>query len=318
MKKLLLISFAFGLTIHLNAQQPLAPVVLTVPKPKIDASGFAMFAKPVKTLETTLKGCVAGDCFYGFGYLIYDDGKTEYIGNFKNGVKEGLGQIHMAEDNVIYSGYFGNDQPNGYGNINYYASTLIEVGSFNNTVQDGEFTIYQYDNVKSALMKNDQITAITRQSGCLSGNCANGNGIYQKEDGSRIEGDFIDNRLVKGVVFESKFGFVKYDSIDINGQYNRNTVIFKPNGEVIYGTFKDSKMNGKMFIKAPKRSAYLYREGVYENGQPKEETVLFRDGRKWVGVSDTAEEWATGKGTMTYTDGTIKIGKFYRGELVSE
>jgi hypothetical protein len=318
MKKHSLMFIALGLSLHLNAQQPVAPVVLTVPKPKIDMSAISMFAKPVTTLETKLSGCIAGDCFYGFGYLIEADGKTEYIGYFKNGVREGLGQIHLAENNIIYTGYFENDQPNGYGNINYYANTLIEVGTFKNTMQDGEFTIYKFDDMKMALYKDDKITAITRQSGCISGNCANGNGIYQKEDGSRIEGNFIDNRLVNGVVFESKFGVVKYDSIDINGQYKGNTVIFKPNGEVIYGTFKDSKMNGKMFIKAPKRSAYLYREGVYENGQPKDETVLFRDGRKWVGVSDTAEEWATGKGTMTYTDGTTKTGKFYRGELVPE
>ncbi|BDX39136.1 hypothetical protein CYCD_24910 [Tenuifilaceae bacterium CYCD] len=318
MKKQYLILIALGLTISLNAQEPISPVVLTVPKPEIDASAISMFAKPVKTLGTTLSGCLAGDCFYGFGYLIDADGKTEYIGNFKNGIIEGLGQIHMAGDNIIYTGYFENNQPNGYGNINYYANNLIEVGTFKNTAQDGEFTRYQFDDVQTVLYKNDQKTTITRQTGCLLGDCSNGKGIYQKTDGSRIEGDFSDNRLVKGVVFESKFGVVKYDSIDINGQYNGNTVIFKPNGEVIYGTFKDSKMNGKMLIKAPKRSGYLYREGVYENGQPKDETILFRDGRKWVGVSDTAEEWATGKGTMTYPDGTTKTGKFYRGDFVSE
>lgn len=294
--------------------------ILTPPPPKIDASGFAMFAKITypKTLETKMTGCVAGDCFDGFGYYIANE-TEEFCGYFVNGVKESIGQLHRPNEYVIYNGFFEAEKPNGYANITYYDRNLTELGTFKNLMPDGEMTIYQNGIVKQALYKGDQITATVRRTGCLSGDCSGGNGVFQKEDGTQFVGDFVNNRLVKGVMFDGKNRIVKFSDFSQTGNYNGITDIFKPNGEVVHGSFVDGVMQGKVFIKSPVNTKTLFVEGDFDKGVGVNISVQFRDGRKWVGKQESATAgWATGVGAMTYPDGTTKTGNFKNGEFIVE
>lgn len=274
-----------------------------------------------KTIETTLKGCVAGDCFYGFGYLISDDGKTEYIGYFKNGVKEGLGQLHLTADNVLYNGYFANDMPNGYGCTLFYAKKITEIGTYTNTTKDGDFTTHYPTKTVVAKWKDEVKLSDGRQTGCISGDCTNGKGILQNEDGSRIDGNFVNGKKVSGVQFWENGQvqlFEKKDSLD---QFQGNVDIFFQNGEAQHCIYKDGKPSGKMLAKMGIGKEILYVEALYVNGKATDATVHYRDGRIWVGKQDPDSiwsPWVTGIGTMTYTNGTTKTGKFKDGEFVSE
>ncbi|BDX39137.1 hypothetical protein CYCD_24920 [Tenuifilaceae bacterium CYCD] len=274
-----------------------------------------------KAVESTLTGCVAGDCFYGFGYLIEPDGKTEYIGYFKNGVREGLGQIHLAADNVLYNGYFANDMPNGYGCTLFYAKKITEIGTYTNTMKDGDFTTHYPTTTVVAKWKDEVKLSSGRQTGCISGDCTNGKGIVQNENGSRIDGSFVNGKKVSGVQFWENGQvqlFEKKDSLD---QFQGNVDIFFQNGEAQHCIYKDGKPNGKMLSKMGIGKEILYVEAMYVNGKATDATVHYRDGRIWVGKQDPDSiwsPWVTGIGTMTYTDGTTKTGKFKDGEFVSE
>jgi hypothetical protein len=292
----------------------------SVEEKKIDVSAMAMFSQSTypKTLETKCTGCIAGDCFEGFGYYIAND-KVEYAGYFSNGTKKGIGQIHMVADNALYNGFFDNDQPNGYGNLNYYANPIIEVGTFVNNQQDGKFFIYKDDKVKTGLYQGSQITDIEIKSECLSGDCDNGTGVYQMSNGNHYEGTFTGGRFVKGVMFKDKEKVCQFETYNADGTYSGLTDIFFNNGGVTHGTYSNGKMNGQFLIKSPIGAKTLCVEGTFENSIGTNITVQFRDGRKWIGKQDSeTASWATGTGTMTYPDGTTKTGKFNDGEFVSE
>lgn len=295
-------------------------IALMDTRPKIDMSAIAGLGKYTypTTLETKITGCVAGDCFDGFGYYIASE-TEEFCGYFVNGVKESIGQLHRTNEYVMYNGFFEAEKPNGYASIKYYDRNLIELGPFKNLMPDGEMSFYKDGYMKNGLYKGDQITDITPTIGCLSGDCKAGNGVYQLNDGTRFVGDFNASGLVKGVWFENKARVVKFESVNASNQFCGITDIFMPNGEVIHGNFLDGKMNGLVIIKTRLMSKTLCIEGTFENGLGTKIKVLFRDGRKWEGKQDTeTAEWATGNGTMTYTDGTTKTGKFKDGEFVSE
>ncbi len=306
-----------------QGQQSLAQmfsIALIDTRPKIDASAIAGLSKYTypKTLETTITGCVAGDCFDGFGYYIQNE-TEEFCGYFVNGVKESIGQLHRPNESLIYNGFFEAEKPNGYGSIKYYEKSLTQLCIFKNLMPDGEMTIYQYGNMKTGIYKGDQIVDIKLKTGCLSGDCKSGNGIYQLEDGTKFIGDFNANGMIKGVWFENKARIVKFESVNANNQFSGITDIFRPNGEVIHGNFLDGKLNGSGIIKTRLESKTLCVEGTFENGLATKIKVLFRDGRKWEGKQDSeTAEWATGIGTMTYTDGTTKTGRFKEGEFVGE
>jgi hypothetical protein len=290
----------------------------------LNLKGTAIATKSFpKTLQTKLTGCVAGDCFDGFGYYIQSP-TEEFCGYFVGGVKESIGQLHRVNEGIIYNGFFEAEKPNGYANLYYYTRNLTELGTFKNLIQDGEFTIYLNSTMKTALMKGDKdkentITAIARKTGCLSGDCVNGNGVFQKENGTRFVGDFVNGALVKGVIFDDKSSVIKFEGLNQSKNLEGVVDVFKPNGEVIHGTLINGVMHGQMLIKTPIRSKTLFVEGKFENGVGVDITVQFRDGRKWVGKQFSATtNWGTGTGTMTYTDGKTKTGRFSEGEFIGE
>ncbi len=59
--------------------------------------------------------CVAGDCQGGLGGFIYENG-DKYIGEFKNGKREGVGYL-MRADGMIYEGYFKDDKEDICGSL---------------------------------------------------------------------------------------------------------------------------------------------------------------------------------------------------------
>lgn len=143
---------------------------------------------------------------------------------------------------------------------------------------------------------------------CISGNCANGNGVYLYSDKSRYEGPFANNQpngkgqiyYASGSVFDGmtiawvKTGF---------GKYNYYTK------DYYEGNFKNDKFEGTGKFVTSDGSTY---EGLYKEGQLNGNGALtFKDGDKYVGnfVSDMPD----GTGILYYFDGNRFEGTFKKG-----
>jgi hypothetical protein len=165
--------------------------------------------KPFKT-----EGCIAGDCENGHGVFVFPD-KTKYIGQFKNGKKNGQG--------------FELDAKKGL----YTLTTWKD-----NEVADGYLRIFNTDNeiVLVLEMKDGKpVAGLTDNGveiGCVKGDCENGFGHYVWEGGAKYIGEFKDG-LFSGyaVVTDANGKFVgKYKDGKRNGygrEFNANNVVNK-------------------------------------------------------------------------------------------
>lgn len=125
------------------------------------------------------------------------------------------------------------------------------------------------------------------QTGCTSGDCLNGRGVYQFASGARYEGQFVHGRregqgrlmLSSGVVYEGQF----------QQDYRQGTGVQTwPDGARYVGQFLKDLLHGK--------------------GQ-----MLFPDGSRYTG------SWQTGKmhgpGRMEKPDGRVQEGEWVQGKL---
>ncbi len=117
-------------------------------------------------------GCLAGDCMNGPGVFAYPDG-SKYDGNFLNGKFEGEGIFYFANGDV-YTGGFRENYPDGKGTRILRDSTR-ESGDW----RQGEF-------LGQSLME-------LGRTGCIEGNCTDGQGIFiYKEGSAKYSGQFMD------------------------------------------------------------------------------------------------------------------------------
>ena len=119
-------------------------------------------------------GCVSGDCQNGYGVFVWKNG-DKYEGNWKNGRLNGQGNYYFKKGNEKYIGEFANGEFHGTGAY-YFADGRVKDGRWEH---------------------NKFIGAIISQTGCISGNCNNGFGIYVWENGDKYEGEFV-NGLMEG------------------------------------------------------------------------------------------------------------------------
>ncbi len=103
-------------------------------------------------------GCVSGNCWDGSGRFVYDDGR-EYAGSFRNGKPHGRGSL---------------THPDG----------RVDSGRWENGDRWGRRVIAT-PNAVATWKANSK-----RKSGCLAGNCRDGEGRYRWKDGSLYAGSF--------------------------------------------------------------------------------------------------------------------------------
>ncbi|MGB3546476.1 MAG: caspase family protein [Saprospiraceae bacterium] len=126
--------------------------------------------------------CLQGDCKTGPGTLVYADG-DRYRGEFRDGLAEGEGMLFRT-DGSRYVGQFREGEPQGKG-------ILVS------TTGDRQSGIWDRGNLVAELPEliagRDVLTArggTEPKTGCVSGDCDNGRGVYVMSDGAVYAGQF--------------------------------------------------------------------------------------------------------------------------------
>lgn len=105
---------------------------------------------------------------------------TWYVGNFKEGKKEGYGTYHY-DSNDVYCGLFSDDLKNGKGKFFYS----------NGDIYDGDYVADERSGKGIYLWSDGK-----KYEGDFSKNAMNGTGVYTWPDGKTVTGTFKDNTFI--------------------------------------------------------------------------------------------------------------------------
>lgn len=217
--------------------------------------------------------CLEGDCQNGEGTLVQTNG-VKYVGQFQDGAYNGIGICYWPNGGGRYEGEWKNNLPHGQGS-RLLSTGKRQVGWFENGIYVGE--------EPSGL----QAKAIDRSStGCISGNCYNGRGVYVYSSGDMYTGWFQ------------------------NGTINGSGICHFANGSRYEGEWRDSRPHG-------------YGSMVYPSGR--ECTGQWLDGKPQQACQDNRTASTTthgcqsgdcrnGEGHIIYMDYSEYRGQFRNGK----
>jgi hypothetical protein len=179
-------------------------------------------------------------------------------------------------------GYNWNGWTLSFGNGMWYATQwdsrlyvrLVSTGKKANVVSN-------YQNVSSSQ---------NNSTGCVSGNCVNGKGLYVYESGGKYEGDWFNGKP-NGKGIYSPINGDKYIGDVVNGDNHGKGVYLFTNGDKYEGDFVYGRRQGKGVL-------------IYANGDKYE-------GDWWLDKEE-------GKGKKTYVTGKVEEGTWSRGYLTEE
>lgn len=248
--------------------------------------------------------CTSGDCKNGTGIFIYPSG-AKYVGEFKNGEIHGIGSCYYS-DGSVYRGNWKSRYPDGEG-TKEYANGEIRKGLWKKG-----FPVDANGKVEEELMaKNGNTDAnIDIQTGCLTGDCKNGEGVYAYADGSKYEGLFQDGK--------------------IEGQ----GTFFFPNGDKYVGQFQAGYSHGQgtLYHADGTRTSGKWQNGEFINDintNFSEIGCITGDCNNGAGVyvyqdrvakynGDFQNGKPHGQGHITYANGEIYLGSWANGQFNGE
>jgi len=181
-------------------------------------------------------------------------------------------------------------------------------------------------------------TAGKNVTGCIKGDCENGQGTYIYDSGSKYVGEWKDGKL-NGQGTMTWANGDKYVGEWKDGKKNGQGTLTYPSGGKYVGEFKDGKKNGKgTFTYAdgskeevewkdgkeveiektntdnseekPESEGKGCIKGDCENGQG---TYIYDSGSKYVG--EYKDGWRDGQGTYIYDSGSKYVGEWKDGEM---
>ncbi|RME95195.1 MAG: hypothetical protein D6772_13530, partial [Bacteroidetes bacterium] len=227
----------------------------------ISASDDGIHLDNKRPLQT---GCLSGNCQNGHGSYLTPGGSL-YVGDFRNGQMHGYGICTYA-DGSRYEGQWYQQLPHGQGH-KIWADGREFTGEWSQGQPLDGRGVYQHPD--QAIHVNEAGLAI--QSGCLSGDCLNGNGTFAFADGSRYQGQFL------------------------GGQPHGQGTFYYPNGDRYSGGFSRGLPHGagvRYYANGEERRGQ-WEEGVYLLPRPAASTVGCLSG-----------DCQNGYGTYRYQDGT--------------
>jgi hypothetical protein len=278
--------------------------------------------------------CVSGNCENGAGVKLLEDG-SRYIGQFRNGQLEGVG-TRRYPDGSSFQGQWKNGFPNGEG-VQYFPDGTTIAGDWINGRYTGkntqEFADKGYNN------------RAYRTTGCINGDCFNGEGVYvfssgaiyigsfnggeihgvglcMYPDGSKYQGEW-KNRYPegKGTMTYSdgriRNGYWKkgqpvddYGQLSLNGSSAISNIDDGTN--IQSGCLRGDCDNGKGVFAYPEGSRY---EGQFRNRLPDGYgTFYYANGNQYNGAFRKGNRHGTG--TLVRENGSVLSGEWRYGEYL--
>jgi hypothetical protein len=271
--------------------------------------------------------CISGDCRNGTGIYLYPSG-AKYIGQFKDGETHGIGTCYYT-DGSTYRGEWAHRYPDGHG-IKTHQDGRTWEGEWKMGLpldKDGKIIEDLFDE------EADVATEADIQSGCISGDCENGQGVFAYPDGSKYEGQFKEQKpdgwgtftytngdryvgTFRAGLKHGKGTFYYADETQATGEWKEGEYVGNPqieHGRV--GCVEGDCKNG--------RGTYIFKDGAakyvgtFAQGQPAGEGVIYyANGERYKGT------WAlgafNGMGTLFLADGTEVTGFWKDGSYMGK
>ncbi len=242
------------------------------------------------------KDCISGDCDNGFGTWVYPNG-DKYAGNWVNKQIHGVGTYYYANGDV-YKGDFKNNKLEGFGTCTFKNGDKY-TGEYINNLPEGEGTYFFADKkVEKGLWLKGKYVGDSKTTGCISGDCKNGKGIYVFDNGEKYNGETRNSqRDGKGTYY-----FVSgewYTGEWKNNKRNGQGTNYFADGEKYVGNWKNDERHG-------------YGTHTFNNGTIK--TGMWELGR-YVGTGNNnygciSGNCDNGYGVFRWPDGEKYVGNF--------
>ncbi len=247
-----------------------------------------------KGREANQTGCISGDCANGQGIYIYPSGAV-YIGEFRNGEIHGVGVCYYS-DGSKYQGEWQYRYPDGNG-TKTFADGTRRTGLW----KKGQ-PVDSFGNIVTAIDKDTPSESADIQSGCLSGDCNFGQGIFAYPDGSKYEGQFRNGKPEgNGVFFYVNND--RYEGGFKGGLRHGSGTLYKPDGQVRKGLWRDDEYIGETMAVQPTQTGCI--TGNCNNGTG---SYIFKNGAKYTG--QFLNNLPHGKGVAEFPN-----GERYEGDM---
>ena len=254
-----------------------------------------------KGIEERQTGCISGDCKNGKGIYIYHSGAI-YIGDFQSGEVHGYGSCHYP-DGSTYQGQWIHRYPDGRG-----TKTFKDGTKRSGYWKKGQ-PVDEYGNfVEDFIVAEGYTAAATEiQTGCISGDCLNGQGIYAYTDGSRYDGFFRNGKPALSGTFHHPNGD-KYVGAFVDGMRHGKGRMYFTNGQILEGKWINGEYEGS--VEKPNKSKQGCVSGDCQEGDG---TYFFKDGTKYLGQFRNG--LPHGQGKVEYLNGEIYEGEMAEGQF---
>ena len=273
--------------------------------------------------------CISGDCTNGTGIFIYPSG-AKYIGQFKDSEIHGIGACYYT-DGSVYRGEWVHRYPEGVG-----TKTMADGRTWTGNWLKG-LPLDENGEVIETLFPEEQEEVLVLdediQSGCISGNCENGEGVYGYPDGSKYEGQFLDGKPDGWGTFSYVSGDRYIGSFNNGYKHGKGTYYYADETQST-GEWKEGEYLGNPQIEAGRvgciggdcengRGTYIYKDGAakyvgtFQNGLPHGDGIIhYANGEHYSGT------WASGnfdgRGTLFLADGTEVNGFWKDGSYMGD
>ncbi len=265
-------------------------------------SQILTFAFLCFSLPNLMAQCVSGDCQNGKGTYRYPSG-AKYVGEFKDGEIHGVG-VCFYTNGSKYSGQWEHRYPNGKGTKTYPDGNKWTGQWKLGKMVDEQGNVLEETWVAKGEEEDDGTNI---QTGCISGDCADGEGVFGYADGSRYEGEFANARLDGQGTFYYANGD-KYVGAFRNNYSHGKGVFFYADGTKTAGEWVEGEYYGESWVALGKEGCV---EGDCTNG---EGTYVYRDGAaKYTG--SFRDGLAAGRGICHYAEGEYYEGEWANGSF---